>query len=508
MMSEMKGNLPNALSAYKSALSIDPNFSHALVASGNLLVTISDKIDVSESDRGASFLERALTLNEVHPKIDQNTHVYYQIATRLAFYYSTQFRNSDMQIWLDKAAESLHPHTDCWEIFRASDVKHVPLSKEESKRNLARFHQFIGQLLDKEMVICDSDRFISTAFPLAYYDDINYRDEISDHHSLMVHSFPWLQYEAKDLVYQDQPIQPTFTSGKIRVGVVSSYFSSASSIWGNFGETIRNLQSHPKLDVSFIYYSNEGGDSINAIDRELSINPKSNIYLSPTGLNNSPSFESPPWLSNNRNKIEENKFDVLLYLDMFMEIKMNMMATSKLAPVQICTHGHPVTSGMPKKIMDYYLSWELAELPDKAKAQSFYTEELYRIDTGNKPWEYYEPRTKDGTSNISKLPFFHYTRESLDFISKIRDKELLQAPMAKWYFCSQASFKYSMVFDKILGDIQRTDPNAVIILIQLANKEFEGKFDFFYFSIILSMLCACSDYLHLLIYFCFQIPRF
>merc|ERR1712151_99741 len=46
--------------------------------------------------------------------------------------------------------------------------------------------------------------------------------------------------------------------------------------------------------------------------------------------------------------------------------------------------------------------------------------------------------------------------------------------MAKWYFCSQASFKYSMGFDKILGDIQRTDPNAVIILMQLTTKTLEG----------------------------------
>ncbi len=474
---EMKGNIPHALSIYKSAFAIDPNFTPTLVALGNILLMMSDRIDVSESYEGAKLLEHAFTSKRVHPKIDPNKHVYYELGAKLAYYYSQRFRNREMQTWLDRIAESLHPHNDCWQIFRASDVKHVPLSKEGAKETLARFHQFTDELMEKDL-ICDSHKHISTAFPFAYYDDINYGDELSKHHSFMVHAFPWLEYQAKDLVYQDLPIQPTFPLGKIRVGVVSSFFSPESSIWGNFGGTMRKLQSHPKLDVSFIYYPSEGGNTNAATAKNLSSKPESNIYLNNSNHNRSSSLDSPVWINENRNKIEQEKFDVLLYLDMFMVIEMNMMATSKLAPVQICTHGHPVSSGIPKRIMDYYLSWDLAELPDKATAQSFYTEELYRIDSGDKPWEFYEPRTENEISKIRGLSFSHYTRENLDFIKK-GDENILKAPMAKWYFCSQASFKYSMVFDKILGDIQKNDPNAVIILIELTGNQFEGKCGFF-----------------------------
>jgi len=285
------------------------------------------------------------------------------------------------------------------------------------------------------------------------------------HHSLMVHSFPWLEYTAEDLVYHDKPIQPKF-GGKIRVGIVSSYFSADTSIWGNFGETIQRLQSHPKLDISFIYYHTQGSDSITPKDEHLSNNPDSNIYLTTEEQNQTPSQNTPDWITANRHKIEEQQFDVLLYLDMFMNMQMNKMATSKLAPVQICTHGHPVTSGIPPKIMDYYLSWSLAELPD---AQKFYTEELYLIQT-DEPWEYYEPRTNHEISRISGMPFSQYTRQNIDFL----DVELLQKPTAKWYFCSQAPFKFSMVFDQILGDILRKDSNAVILLVELRNKELEG----------------------------------
>ena len=474
-----KNDFARAVSLFKHALTLDPNFSPALIALGHIMMMMTDSMaDFSFSDEGVKLLEHALTSDEVHPKIEKNQHVYYEMTTRMAIYYSMQYRNKEMQLWLDRASDSKHPHNDCWQIFRASDVKHLPLSKEEAELNLARFHQFTDELMNKE-IVCDNNKVISTSFPLAYYDDINYGEEISKHHSLIVHSFPWLEYKSNDLVYQDHPIKPTFASEKIRVGVVSSYFTSDSSIWGNFGATMRNLQSHPKLDVSFIYYPN-GNPMQHA---NLSVNPESNIYLESSNDNRNPlSFDSPAWLSNNRNKIEEKNFDVLLYLDMFMNFDMNMIATSKLAPVQICTHGHPVTSGVPRKIMDYYLSWDLAELPDKDKAQSFYTEELYRIDAGNKPWEYYEPRTQDGVSKITKMPFSQYTRENISFITIRQDQEMLKAPNAKWYFCSQAVFKYSMVFDRILGDIQKADRNAVIILIELTDKQLKGKLNHEYNS--------------------------
>ena len=59
------------------------------------------------------------------------------------------------------------------------------------------------------------------------------------------------------------------------------------------------------------------------------------------------------------------------------------MALSKLAPVQAMTHGHPVTSGIDDSIMDYFISWEAAELPD---AQNHYTEKLI-LAPADVPWE-------------------------------------------------------------------------------------------------------------------------
>lgn len=267
-------------------------------------------------------------------------------------------------------------------------------------------------------------------------------------------------YESPGLVYADKPktVTQISSAAQIKIGVVSSFFSAQSSIWGNFGWTVQHLQSHPQLDVSLIYYPR---DPIKPADMQLSLKPATNIYLEKIGM--------PDSVSRNRNLIEQRQFDILLYLDLFMTNEMHQLALAKLAPIQICTHGHPVTSAIPRKIMDYYISWEAAELPNRTMAQNFYTEDLYLIPDTNKPWEYYEPRTSpDKVSLITAGgSFAHYTRSNIDFLKDTRDAELLQQPGVHWYFCAQAPFKFDRVFDRILGDIQRADPKAIIILIEL-----------------------------------------
>ena len=118
---------------------------------------------------------------------------------------------------------------------------------------------------------------------------------------------------------------------------------------------VRGLQKDSRLDVSMVYFPRV---PVSEEDKTLSLTPDSSIYLQQShGVDS---------VSVNRNLIESRKFDVLLYLDLFMTSEMHDLAVAKLAPVQIVTHGHPVTSGIPREIMDYFLTWALAEDPDKA----------------------------------------------------------------------------------------------------------------------------------------------
>ena len=74
------------------------------------------------------------------------------------------------------------------------------------------------------------------------------------------------------------------------------------------------------------------------------------------------------------NKISEDNLDVLVYLDIGMSPKIQILCSLRLAPVQCNTWGHPVTSGF--KNIDYYISSELME---GKNSKNHYSEKLIKL---------------------------------------------------------------------------------------------------------------------------------
>ena len=74
------------------------------------------------------------------------------------------------------------------------------------------------------------------------------------------------------------------------------------------------------------------------------------------------------------NKISSDNIDALIYLDIGMEPKIQILASLRLASVQCLGIGHPVTSGMTN--IDFALSSELMETEN---AQKYYKEKLILI---------------------------------------------------------------------------------------------------------------------------------
>jgi len=130
---------------------------------------------------------------------------------------------------------------------------------------------------------------------------------------------------------------------------------------------------------------------------------------------------------------------------------------ARLAPVQAVSHGHPMTSGIPSDVMNYYISWEAAELPLE-EAQEHYTEEL-KLLPADKLHQYYENRiNKDGTSFADGQPFRHLVKGG-------RAKFLKSVPSkGNWYLCMQKPFKLHPEFDELVSAILRADPDALVIL--------------------------------------------
>ena len=76
----------------------------------------------------------------------------------------------------------------------------------------------------------------------------------------------------------------------------------------------------------------------------------------------------------------------------------------RLAPVTAVSHGHPVSSGIHREALDYYISWAAAELPAE-QAEGHYTEQLALLPA-HTMHQYYESRiAADGTSAVDGQPF-------------------------------------------------------------------------------------------------------
>ena len=80
--------------------------------------------------------------------------------------------------------------------------------------------------------------------------------------------------------------------------------------------------------------------------------------------------------------------DILVYPDIGMNPFTNAMALYRIAPVQINTWGHSVTSGIDN--IDYYVSSKYFELPDLEKAQELYSEKLIAQDSLSTFYNNYE----------------------------------------------------------------------------------------------------------------------
>jgi predicted O-linked N-acetylglucosamine transferase (SPINDLY family) len=130
--------------------------------------------------------------------------------------------------------------------------------------------------------------------------------------------------------------------------------------------------------------------------------------------------------------------DILLYLDLGAEPVTYFLALQRLAPVQVTTWGHPVTSGLPH--IDYYLSSRWIE-PEGEAAQAQYRERLVLLE--EIPMRF-EPEPVEAG---------RFTRDLFGFSA---DHHL--------YVCPQRIQKFHPAFDAILVDLLRQDPQGWLVM--------------------------------------------
>ncbi len=218
-----------------------------------------------------------------------------------------------------------------------------------------------------------------------------------------------LQENAAELYQAPQPSLPARRRGeRIRIGFISTFFRDHTIARLNYG-LIANI-SRERFEVIVLTTERSGV----VADEQLLLGGD---------------------LPTAREQIAAANLDVLFYTDIGMDSLTYTLAMSRLAPRQMTTWGHPVTSGL--KTIDYFISSGVLDPPN---AESQYTEKLVRLN--DLAVCYDRPARMEADRKRFALP-----------------------DDANLYICPQTLFKFHPDFDPVLAEILRRDPRGRIVLL-------------------------------------------
>jgi len=206
---------------------------------------------------------------------------------------------------------------------------------------------------------------------------------------------------------------------RLRIGFVSSFFHLHSVGRTTYG-LIRDL---PRTDFEVhVFAISPRTDAL-----ALAIRAAADTYVGVPGD-----------VDQARAAIEAAELDILLFADIGMHPVTTYLSLWRLAPLQLTTWGHSITSGIDT--IDYYVSADAIETPD---AQELYSEKLMRLPG------YFLPRYE--------RPAPGRARKSRAALAWPADRHV--------YFCPQSLFKLHPDFDRALKGIAERDAKAEIVLL-------------------------------------------
>lgn len=424
------------------ALTLDPFNSNLLVQYGLQSIFSQNKI---QEYYGYFMLERAF---ETNPPIPIDCYQGRWIASLIGRYNHLHHKYKTSLKFFDLANSSKYNPDDTNKVQLTTCITSFPTSVKDAANIIKTYNENIDGLLKKKNISLtltdniDYNFIMLSAFNFELYYEANIKECMQKYYLLTLKIFP-------ELNYVSSLIKNIRQSVPYKLGIVSAFFVNNHSVSSDFRGVIERLPED-LFDITFIYLVE------NKTNEEFIYHNKKHIIIE--------TYNNTNWLKNARQQIEERQFDLLYYLDSTMSSVVQRTMMSKLAPKQALSHGHPVTSGINKDIMNYFISWGEAEIDT---AQVHYTEKLMLLRKGYMH-QYYEHRVNnDGISNISGKSYKDISRETF--------KQYITSD-GNWYVCMQKPFKLHPEFDIMLEKIALTDINAKIILHDIDEQENKSVF--------------------------------
>ena len=449
-----RGDIEGAQAALRRARAVQPGSRAARIQLGLLLV--GSRSGASRHE-GVALLEQTFERDaEPEPLYDFTP----QGVAMMQVIGSVHERLGDSDAaekWFCRAAAS-PSGTDCARIQCGTVLTQYPASREAAAASIARFHRELDALLARpgplsvSMGFLGGDPFFmcfNSAFAHSFYYDSDARESLGKYIRVAAKAFPELLYTAPHLapgaLPGPGPGPEPGPSKKLRLGVASAFFGLKSSVILDFGGVLDRLP-RDRFEVTLVRLLGETSNLGTALGG-------ADLYAGrPGDAVIEVSVGEPDWLGQLRSRVGALRLDVLLYLDSTMSSMATKLSMSRLARVQAVSHGHPMTSGVDKGVMDYFVSWAAAEL--LPSAAEHYTEELVLLPADS-VHQWYEPRVPHGVSDVSGQPFLGIERAAF----------AAHAPAdGHWYVCMQVPFKRQPEFDAMLAAVLRRDPRARLLL--------------------------------------------
>ncbi len=295
-------------------------------------------------------------------------------------------------------------------------------------------------------------------FHLSFYYRADVALAASRYYQLSTRIWPDLNYVAdRAKMWMGASTRPSTkerVQRKIRLGIVSPNFTTRHSVVEDFKGTMSRLD-RTLFNITYIYID-EKVQPVDPFVYKYSDDKLLVLRKEQSDVGNG------AWMKRWYPTIEELELDILFYLDLTMGPITTRLAMAKLAPVQAVSHGHPLTSGIPSTIMDYYISWGLAEL-EYDIASTHYTEELKLLPTKSLH-QYYTPRAGENVSMIDGMSY----RSLVDGGRAKTFPDI--APDGHWYTCMQKPFKLFPEMDPLICGVLRDDPLGRVVLHRSAKE--------------------------------------
>eukprot|EP00978_Attheya_sp_CCMP212_P034482 scaffold144649_cov44-Attheya_sp.AAC.1 len=388
---------------WKKVLSLDPTNLEAHVVLGWNLMSMSSS--PSDVEIGMQLLEKSFYPSKVSPTIDFNFPQTYMIAATIGRYrsqlkeYAKARRFTQTALKLSKRhGNPRDQHGDiCVQIQLATMLDYFPNSTDAADAAVSSLTAYTDRLLEEPGWSVDdaevskipggaNDPYVHCSLSM-FYLSFYYRADVaavaSRHYEVARRAWPALNTTAEFVKRYDEQEDHPCVDRKIRLAVVAATLSEGHSNSESFQGILSHLDRNI-FEVTYIYLVENSMPNVAEFTKTHS-SDRTFIWQK-----EAQDMSNGAWTTRFGKTIEEMEMDIIFYFDLTMSGFARRLGMQRLAPVQLNSPGHPITSGHDRSIINYYVSWAASELPLE-QAQTHYTEEL-KLVPADTFFQYYEKR--------------------------------------------------------------------------------------------------------------------